>query len=539
MKKTKLIITFLLLAAISLTYAQDKRESLKIIWENESLQDSVRFKAINDFYENNTQSDPDSSLKLSTFHYKLAKQKKNRKEEARALNEKAIVFYMLGYKLDKINPVYQEVLGIYTELKNYNGLASTKNNLAGLFQQQGDYQSAINNFTDALALFKTQKNNMGVADVLNNIAGIYQSVELYKLALPYYNEAITIYRKEGAEEKAGFYWLNTAIIYAKIGQTKTAKENFDKAYSLFKAKNDVYYLPEYFFYMADFYKNSGNTQSASIMIEKGIKILTEIGNNHRIISFKLFKAELVLDSDVAQAFRIAQELKEPILEGTNKSYKSALFQLLYNCYKKQKKFELALQMNEHYLIYADSVLIDKNKIAIVSEALQADYKAKLVDNQLVANKKEAQLKLKQLKLIYSLILIGGLIILSLFFYFRFHTKKNQAKRDLLLDEITKLKNNANKELMVVSSKFELVREKIEHSISRKLNETDWNVLIILLDDPALSNKKIADKANMSIDGIGSSLRRMYKYFEIKESKYMKISLLLEAIKSSHNPKIEV
>jgi tetratricopeptide (TPR) repeat protein len=539
LKKTKLIITFLLLAAISLTYAQGKRESLKIIWENESLQDSVRFKTINDFYENNTQSDPDSSLKLSAFHYKLAKQKKNRKEEARALNEKAIVFYMLGYKLDKINPVYQEVLGIYTELKNYNGLASTKNNLAGLFQQQGDYQSAINNFTDALALFKTQKNNMGVADVLNNIAGIYQSVELYKLALPYYNEAITIYRKEGAEEKAGFYWLNTAIIYAKIGQTKTAKKNFEKAYSLFKAKNDVYYLPEYFYHMAYFYKNSGNTQSASIMIEKGIKILTETGNNHRIISFKLFKAELVLDSDVAQAFRIAQELKEPILEATNKSYKSALFQLLYNCYKKQKKFELALQMNENYLIYADSVLIDKNKIAIVSEALQADYQAKLVDNQLVANKKEAQLKLKQLKLIYSLILIGGLIILSLFFYFRLHTKKNQAKRDLLLDEITKLKNNANKDLMVVSSKFELVREKIEHSISRKLNETDWKVLTILLEDPAVSNKEIADMANMSVDGIGSSLRRMYEYFEIKESKYKKISLLLEAIKLSNNSKIGV
>jgi len=538
-KKTKLIITILLLATISLTYAQGKRKSLKIIWENESLQDSVRFKAINDFYENNTQSDPDSSLKLAAFHYKLAKQKGNRKEEALALNEKAIVFYMLGYKLDKINPVFQEVMAIYTELKNYNGLASTKNNLAALFQQQGDYQSAINNYTDALSLFKTQKNNMRVADVLNNIAGIYQSVELYELALPYYKEAITIYEKEGAEEKAGFYWLNTAVLYTKIGQTKTAKENFEKAYSLFKAKNDVYYLPEYFYHMADLYKNSGNTQSASIMIEKGLKILTETGNNDRIISFKLFKAELFLDSDVAQAFRIAQELKVPILEGTNKSYKSALFQLLYNCYKKQKKFELALQMNEYYLIYADSVLIDKNKTSIVSEALQADYKAKLFDNQLEATKKEAQLKLKQLKLFYSLILIGGTIILIIFFYFRFQIKKNQAKRDLLINEIEQFKSNANKELMVVSSKFELVREKIEHSISRKLNETDWNVLIILLEDPALSNKKIADKANMSIDGIGSSLRRMYKYFEIKESKYMKISLLLEAIKSSNNPKIEV
>ncbi len=144
----------------------------------------------------------------------------------------------------------------------------------------------------------------------------------------------------------------------------------------------------------------------------------------------------------------------------------ALFQLLYNCYKKQKQFELALQMSEQYLIYADSVLIDKNKTAIVSDALQADYKAKLFYNQLLANKKEAQLKLKQIKSIFFLILIGVLIFLILFFYFRFHIKKNQAKRDLLLDEIEKLKNNANKELLVVSSKFELVREKIEHSISR-------------------------------------------------------------------------
>jgi hypothetical protein len=186
-----------------------------------------------------------------------------------------------------------------------------------------------------------------------------------------------------------------------------------------------------------------------------------------------------------------------------------------------------------------SVLIDKNKTAIVSDALQADYKAKLFDNQLLANKKEAQLKLKQIKSIFFLILIGVLIFLILFFYFRFHIKKNQAKRDLLLDEIEKLKNNANKELLVVSSKFELVREKIEHSISRKLNETDWKVLTILLEDPALSNKEIADKAYMSVDGIGSSLRRMYEYFEIKESKYKKILLLLEAIKSSNNPKIEV
>ena len=87
--------------------------------------------------------------------------------------------------------------------------------------------------------------------------------------------------------------------------------------------------------------------------------------------------------------------------------------------------------------------------------------------------------------------------------------------------------------MFDSNKFELSRKKLETKLDRILNETDWNVLQILLNDPLSTNKEIAEKAFMSIDGIGSSLRRMYEYFEIKESKYKKISLLLEAIKISN------
>ena len=78
------------------------------------------------------------------------------------------------------------------------------------------------------------------------------------------------------------------------------------------------------------------------------------------------------------------------------------------------------------------------------------------------------------------------------------------------------------------------KEKIEHAINRKLNETDWKVLNLLLENPVITNKEIAEKVFMSVDGIGSSLRRMYEYFNIKESKYKKISLLLEGIKISNN-----
>ena len=126
------------MASISLTYSQSRADSLRIIWESESQADTIRFQAIMDFYVNNTHSIPDSSLKLSKFHYQLAKQVGNRKEEALAINEKAIVFHMLGYDLDSVNSLLQEILPIYNELNNFNGIASTKNNIAALLQDQGD-----------------------------------------------------------------------------------------------------------------------------------------------------------------------------------------------------------------------------------------------------------------------------------------------------------------------------------------------------------------------------------------------------------------
>ena len=96
-----------------------------------------------------------------------------------------------------------------------------------------------------------------------------------------------------------------------------------------------------------------------------------------------------------------------------------------------------------------------------------------------------------------------------------------------------MKNKKQSDLVVPSAKFELHRGKIESAIARKINETDWQVLNILLEDPVITNKEIAKKANMSVDGIGSSLIRMYTYFDVKKSKYKKISLLMDAIKISN------
>ena len=77
--------------------------------------------------------------------------------------------------------------------------------------------------------------------------------------------------------------------------------------------------------------------------------------------------------------------------------------------------------------------------------------------------------------------------------------------------------------------LKLNRKKIELTINKKLNETDWNILLILLENPEATNKEISEQAFLSIDGIGSALRRMYIYFDVKETNYKKVSLIKNAI----------
>ena len=101
----------------------------------------------------------------------------------------------------------------------------------------------------------------------------------------------------------------------------------------------------------------------------------------------------------------------------------------------------------------------------------------------------------------------------------------------LLEEIKFLKENKVNAILD-SNKFKLSKQKIDSHLNRVLNETDWRVLLILLDNPMVLNKEIAEKSNMSIDGIGSSLRRMYDYFEINQTKYKKVALIHKAVNIS-------
>ena len=58
------------------------------------------------------------------------------------------------------------------------------------------------------------------------------------------------------------------------------------------------------------------------------------------------------------------------------------------------------------------------------------------------------------------------------------------------------------------------------------------ILNLILNKPSISNKEIAAEVSLSVEGVSSSLRRMYQAFEINSSSNKKITLIMKATRLS-------
>tara|TARA_B110000495_G_scaffold198745_1_gene211026 strand:+ start:4067 stop:5698 length:1632 start_codon:yes stop_codon:yes gene_type:complete len=532
-------ILLLFLIIINTSYAQVSGDSLRLIWENENQLDSIRFNALEEYYEINNQIKPDSTLTSLNYHFELANEKNATLQLYRATKRKGNIHRLKG-NYDIAMEAYTEAESLAKRLNDAILQAKIMGNMGNVFIYRQDYKQATEHFSKALKLYQDLNNSDGESHMLTSLGSVFLILNNYDLALEYYEKSLSTLNKRGFEDRS------TAIIFINMGWTnfekelyQDAKTYYEKGLKILQVKNENFFIADCYSVLARIHLKLNQLEKANDYANKNLALNKELDIKSGIINAEITIAKIYFETDVDEALKRGKSILVNLPADTFKEFKRDLYELLYKCYKSQNKYDLSLKMYENYTVYNDSIQQEKNNFAVVSEAVKNDFELKVYENKLENENEKTALKVSQRKRTFAITIASTLLIFCVVFYFRSKMKKDQAKRDVLLDEIEKLKNNADKGLIVDSNKFELVREKIEHSINRNLNETDWKVLNMLLDDPVITNKEIAEKAFMSVDGIGSSLRRMYEYFEIKESKYKKISLLLEAIKTSNAPIVSV
>jgi len=536
LKKLKIVLFFFIsIGSTSPLFSQIKKDSLKNIWVNTTISDSLRFKAIKDYYYKNTYAKPDAVITLTKYHYQLGKEKGSVKQMADALNERSYAHYIKGDLNASIEALKQSI-SLFEKINDTKNLVVIQSNLGSIYKEQKDYLKAFNSFNTSLKIIRELKLKTSEARILAEIGDIYSILDELDLAMEYFDESLTICvaRKISKQNQIGSIFLKKAEIYYKKKQYNLAKEYSNKAINEFKETSNKFDLSECYILLAKVNKKLSKKTQALEYTNKALAINYEIDNNSKIIEAQILKSYLLLDTKPAQAKNLSEKSLQLLKPETSNKIKADLYKLLYECYKKSNQTNRALSMIEKHTIFRDSFQLERNKILIIKETIKSEYEQKLQQNKAINEKENAIVKLTYTYKIYFVISITILLVILFVYVFRTKNIKTRKELDALLLEINTLKRKEQLNIMVNASDFELNKEKIQSSINRKLNKTDWSVLNVLLQNPEASNKQIAEEVFLSIDGIGSSLRRMYQFFDLKQTKYKKVLLIKRAIEISNN-----
>jgi len=534
-KLKKIILVFSLLMCWFTMSSQTQKDSLESIWVNTTITDSLRFKAIEDYYYKNTYAKPDTVITLTKYHYQLGKEKGVVKEMASALNERSYAHYIKG-DLNRSIEVLKQSISLFEKINEPKNLIAIQSNIGSIYKEQKDYLKAFNSFNTSLKIIRDFKLKTSEARILTEIGDIYNTLNELDLAMEYFDKSLTICvsNKISKQNQIGSIFLKKAEIYYKKQQYNQALEYSNKAIIEFNDTNNKNALSNCYMLLAKANKKLFEKDLALTFTNKALAINYELDNNSKIIEAQILKSYLLLDTKPAQAKNLSEKSLQLIKPETSNQIKADLYKLLYECYKKSNQTNRALSMIEKHTIFRDSFQLEKNKILIIKETIKSQYEQKLQQNKSINEKENAIVKLTYTYRIYFVISITTLLVILFIYIFRTKSVKTRKELDALLLKINALKRKEKLNLLVDASNFELNKEKIQASINRKLNKTDWSVLNVLLNNPEASNKEISEKVFLSIDGIGSSLRRMYQFFELKETKYKKVLLIKKAIEISNN-----
>lgn len=527
-----LFIVFLIFMIGTPAIAQFKADSLKNIWIDQTQPDSIRIKAIKKYYRNHTFSVPDSVMPVTDLHFTLALENRDYKEMGNAYNEKSYVYYLKGDYENSMNAL-KRVVEFYEKIDNQKGIAIIYGNMGNIYGGRNEYREALKYFNKTLAIFKTIDNRIGEARMNSSLGIIYEEIGDTTRALKYFDNSIALYNDLELQLRNGKLFYEKASIYFKKKEYVTAYDYTMKALELIDQENNDFVRSNCYFLLAQINNKLNNKEKTIFYLSESLGLEEQFNNNSRLIERYTFQADLLFESDSQKALQEAEEILKLLQKDTEFHLKASLYDLLYRCYKDQNNYRKSLLMHERYSIYNDSVVKQNNNMEILQDAIQREYDDKLQRQELVNEKQNSQLELAHLNKTYSIIGISFLLIFIILIVVFILNKSNNRKKESLLKQIEELKKKKlNSGMQTVG--YELNRKKIEIEINRSLNDTDWNVLNILKDDPVISNKDLAKKAFKSVDGIGSSLRRMYEYMDVKDSKYKKISLLMKAIKISNS-----
>jgi tetratricopeptide (TPR) repeat protein len=536
--KKLLFYLFIFLSFPSIGFGQQTHaDSLLALFHDEQLADTVRIKALIDLGESAyAKSNPDSIEFYLAAAGNLALEQISSGDQFRYYYGRALALYRSSR--------YQESLlkaELAEELAQFNQDTTAQIRVLGFqsncYRDLSDFSAAIETGTDALLLAERVGNQHFIAVLYSHIGLIYGQFMDFEKARENLFKSLRFQQEEKILE-------GEVVALTNIGWTYSQEKNYEKAieYNLkalaIAEEIDLRrYMGTTLLNVGEAYFNLNKMELASGYITRGITVARIENEWPAIARGAVQMAHLYRESRSDTAFHYAQEALDLAKKLGNQTIIENAVQVLYQLYEDKGEYKQALEMHKLWKLTLDSIFSEKNQAALYQNEAKYEYEKQKLKDELAYAQDLSALKLRDQKHFY-LLLTSSLVLATLFFFvFRKRQIQSALERKSLLHEMELLKQRvATHSISVdqVQEGMKLDKERIETHLGTAIGESSWNILNVIYENPTISNRQIAKQVFLSLEGVSSSLRRMYRNFEVKSgsSKNLKVALVTKVIQIS-------
>lgn len=341
----------------ALTAAASK-DSLWTIWQDETMEDTIRLDAAYDLIaEYYMYDNPDSAVILAKEQLDIAIAINNKTFESLYLSLLAGVNYNIG-ELEESFKYYNKADTLFQQLGETKKSLLCARNIAVIYDTRGEYTKAIPLLRN---IYSTQKELNYIVDIpetLRIMGGCYLYTGNYNLALQSFLEAFSLAKKLGLSEDESYLYHPIASCYIDLKEYDLAEKYLNEIITKRTNIGDSLNLSYEYAALGQLYEEKKQLDTATIFLRKAVELAKQDKQLYSISDNLLPLCKNLLLKNDPDFLKYVKELTQVSIEleqGSNEGYS---YMLLGKYYSKQGAYSKAISLCEkgHRLIVASENL---------------------------------------------------------------------------------------------------------------------------------------------------------------------------------------
>jgi tetratricopeptide (TPR) repeat protein len=173
---------------------------------------------------------------------------------------------------------YTQSLKIVEELGDKKGIANTLHQLGNIHFQQGDYEKAIEKYDQSMKIEEELENKGGIARTLHQLGNIHYLQGEYEKAIEKYNQSLKIKEELGDKGSIASTLHQLGMIHQDKGEYEKAIEKYNESLKIDKELGDKGGIARTLHQLGNIHCHQGEYGKAIEKYNESLKIKEELGD---------------------------------------------------------------------------------------------------------------------------------------------------------------------------------------------------------------------------------------------------------------------